>query len=207
MEEEEDNNQKITKILLASSSPRRKRILKQLNLNFEAFCPEGITEKVYKNPRKTVKFNSLLKAQFVYNNVIINSLNYKDSIVAGFDTLVYFDGQHIGKPADVLQAEYFLGKLSGKNHLVLTGISLIDCNTGRTVTGIDVTRVKFRKLNSVEIKNYLKNEEVLDKAGAYDISGFGSILVEKIRGCFYNVAGFPVHKFIELAAELNYSIL
>jgi len=207
LEEEEDNKKKVSRLILASSSPRRKRILKQLKIDFEVFHPEEVTEEVFRDPRRTVVYNSSRKAQFVYNHVIINNLNCADSAVAGFDTVVYFKGRNVAKPADVLQAECSLMQLSGRSHLVLTGIALIDINTGRMVTGIEATRVKFRKLAITEIRDYLENEDILDKAGAYDISGYGCILVEKIKGCFYNVAGLPVNKLIELAGKLNYRIL
>lgn len=209
MEEEENKiiNKKNFKIILASSSPRREIILQKLRLSYTAVRPDQVLEKNLKNPCKTVLANSILKAQFVYNNAIINNLNYKDSVIAGFDTIVCLKGKNIGKPADLIDAEKYLRELSGRVHRVITGVSLVDTETGNSVDGIEITKVRFRKLDISEIKSYLKIENVLDKAGAYDILGFGSVLIEKIDGCFYNVAGLPVFKFLQLLSKLSYKII
>lgn len=209
LEEEENKiiNKKNFKIILASSSPRREIILQKLRLSYTAVKPDQVLEKNLKNPCKTVLANSILKAQFVYNNAIINNLNYKDSVIAGFDTIVCLKGKNIGKPADLIDAEKYLRELSGRVHRVITGVSLVDTETGSSVNGIEITKVRFRKLDISEIKSYLKIENVLDKAGAYDILGFGSVLIEKIDGCFYNVAGLPVFKFLQLLSKLSYKII
>ena len=211
MEEEEDN--RITKkIILASKSPRRRHILELLKLNFDIIEPINITEKFFKEPHKTVFYNSSIKAQNVYNNVIINNLKnnkskYGSSLIAGFDTIVYFRGRYLGKPSDKDEAGKFLRLLSGKSHLVISGITIIDIDTGKTATDSETTVVKFKLLQPSEIENYLRLENVMDKAGAYDISGYGCILVEKIKGCFYNVAGLPVFKFINLLKKFNCRII
>lgn len=209
LEEEENKiiNKKNFKIILASSSPRREIILQKLRLSYTAVRPDQVLEKNLKNPCKTVLANSILKAQFVYNNAIINNLNYKDSVIAGFDTIVCLKGKNIGKPADLIDAEKYLRELSGRVQRVITGVSLVDTETGSSVNGIEITKVRFRKLDISEIKSYLKIENVLDKAGAYDILGFGSVLIEKIDGCFYNVAGLPVFKFLQLLSKLSYKII
>ena len=195
------------KIILASGSPRRKKILENLRIVFDVIKPSGMVEKFFKNPRKTVVYNSSIKAQFVYNHVIINNSNYRNCIVAGFDTVVYFNGRHMGKPPDIYQAYNFLQTLSGNIHRVITGVSIIDCATGSIISGSETTVVKFRSLSSGQIHNYLSVEDVSDKAGAYDISGYGAMLVEKITGCFYNVAGLPVFRLFELLERFDYKIL
>jgi septum formation protein len=201
--EEEDNK----RIILASSSPRRKKILEQLHLDFEIIKPKESLERIFKNPYKTVYYNSLVKAKNIYNHAIINGLNYGKALISGFDTIVYRRGRFFGKPDDINMALDFLTSLSGKSHLVISGIAVLDFSSGRYLSASDTTRVKFRKLNKLEIEKYLEIEYVLDKAGAYDISGFGSILIEKINGCFYNVAGLPVNKYIDLLKKFNYKIL
>jgi len=203
LEEEEDNK----RIILASSSPRRKKILEQLHLDYEVIEPKESEEKLFKNPYKTVSYNSLAKVKNVYNHAIINGLNYKNTLIVGFDTIVYWCGRFFGKPDDINMAMDFLTSLSGKNHRVVSGVSVLDFNSGKYLSDSDITIVKFRKFDKREIEKYLEIEYVLDKAGAYDISGFGSILVEKINGCFYNVAGLPVNKFISLIKKFNYKIL
>jgi septum formation protein len=186
------------RIILASGSPRRKRILEKLRIDFDVIKPSGMVEKLYKSPRKTVVYNSGIKAQFVYNHAIMCNSNYRNCVIAGFDTIVYFNGRNLGKPEGIEQAYDFLQTLSGKIHRVITGVSLIDFETGSIVSGSETTIVKFRSLSSGQIADYLSVEGVFDKAGAYDISGYGAILVEKINGCFYNVAGLPVFRFFEL---------
>lgn len=190
------------KIILASGSPRRKKILENLRIDFDVIKPSGDVEKLFKNPRKTVLYNSGIKAQFVYNHAIMNSLNYRNCVIAGFDTIVYFNGRNLGKPGDIDQAYNFLQALSGKINKVITGVSIIDFKTGSIVSGSETTIVKFRDISPGQISDYLSVEDVFDKAGAYDISGYGAMLVEKINGCFYNVAGLPVHRFFELLEEI-----
>ena len=203
LEEEEDNK----RIILASSSPRRKKILEQLHLDFEIIKPVEAEERLFKNPYETVSYNSLVKAKNIYNHAIISGLNYKNALIAGFDTIVYWRSRFFGKPLDIKMAMDFLTSLSGKSHRVISSVSVLDFHSGKYLSDSDITIVKFRKLDKVEIEKYLEIEYVLDKAGAYDISGFGSILIEKINGCFYNVAGLPVNKFIGLLKKFNYKIL
>jgi len=206
LEEEEANNPERV-IILASSSPRRKRILEQLDIDFDVMKPVGAAEKNFKDPYKTVKYNSSLKAKFIYNHVIINSLKHKSSIIAGFDTVVFFRDKYLGKPSSHNEAFDYIKLLSGNVHSVITGLTIIDILSKKTFTDSETTEVRFRKLKDREIESYLKIESVYDKAGAYDISGLGSMLVEKINGCFFNVAGLPVFRFIKLLEKVNYKIL
>jgi septum formation protein len=194
------------KLILASGSPRREKILKSLKLDFEIIVPCGTVEKYFRNPIRTVNYNSSIKAHFVYNHAIINSLNYSGAVIAGFDTIVYRAGKYFGKPADRAQALDFLEMLSGRTHKVITGITLINAKTGSILTGSEATTVRFKKLDRKLIEHYVAIEDVLDKAGAYDISGTGIIFIENINGCFYNVAGLPVIKFINMLAGFGLGI-
>jgi septum formation protein len=206
LEEEEKNKKKKLKIILASSSPRRKLILEKLKLDFDVVAPSGITEKVLKSPLATVINNSLAKAQSVYNNAIINNYRSTETVIAGFDTVIYLRGRYFGKPRDNIQAEQYLLALSGRTHRAITGVTVIDLRSLKTVSGYGITKVKFNKLEKSLVKYYLEKETVTDKAGAYDISGYGNILVKKINGCFYNVAGLPVQKFLYLLGLLGYKL-
>jgi septum formation protein len=190
------------RVVLASGSPRRKKILENLRIDFDVIKPSGAVEKSFKNPRKTVLYNSGIKAQFVYNHGIINCSDYRNCVIAGFDTVVYLNGRNLGKPQGLDQAYNFLQELSGKTHRVITGVSIIDFKTGNIASGSETTIVKFRSICPRQIADYLSVEDVFDKAGAYDISGYGAMLVEKINGCFYNVAGLPVYRFFELLKEI-----
>ena len=169
--------------------------------------PAGSAEKSFKNPYRTAKYNSSIKAKFIYNHVIINDLKYKNSIIAGFDTIIFFRGKNLGKPSSHNEAFDYIKMLSGRTHSVITGLAIIDVVSGKTLSDTETTEVGFRDLSDSEIDNYLKIENVYDKAGAYDISGLGSILVEKINGCFFNVAGLPLARFINLLKKVNYKVL
>ncbi len=206
MEEEEENNPERL-IILASSSPRRKRILEQLNIDFDIMKPTSATEKHFRDPYRTVRYNSTIKAKFIYNHVIINDSKHKNSIIAGFDTVVFYRDRYLGKPCSHDEAFEYIKMLSGDKHSVVTGLTLIDALSEKTVTGTEATEVRFRQLEDGEIESYLRIEDVYDKAGAYDISGLGSMLVERINGCFFNVAGLPVFRFIKLLERINYKVL
>jgi septum formation protein len=206
LEEEEKNKKKKLKIILASSSPRRKSILEMLKLDFDIVVPSGVNEKVLKSPLATVINNSYAKAQWVYNNTVINNPGPPQALIAGFDTIIYMRGRYFGKPCDNAQAEQYLEALSGRTHRAITGITIIDPKSLKTVSGYEITGVEFNKLNKSFIKYYLEKESITDKAGAYDISGYGSIMVKKINGCFYNVAGLPVGKFLYLLGMLGYKL-
>ncbi|MBN1299104.1 MAG: septum formation protein Maf [Actinobacteria bacterium] len=205
MEEEEKNKQKNLRVILASASPRRKLLLQKLKLDFEVMEGLGVVEKKFKSPYKTATFNSNAKAQFAYSNIIMKNPVNPGTVIAGFDTVIFLKGRYFGKPANKQEAKSYLQALSGRSHLAITGVTLIDASNGRKASGYAVTKVVFEKLSSGLIERYLEKEDVYDKAGAYDISGYGSIFVKSVSGCFFNVTGFPVQKFFYLLAGLGYS--
>jgi septum formation protein len=120
---------------------------------------------------------------------------------------VYFKRQCFGKPANIEEAEKFLLILSGRVHKVISGVCVLNNISGEYRFDAETTRVKFRRLKLKEIKAYLDKEEVLDKAGAYNIFGSGSLLVEKIDGCFFNAAGLPVIKFVGLLEGFGFKVI
>jgi MAF protein len=128
-------------------------------------------------------------------------------LIAGFDTIVSVDGRLLGKPRDLEEACRFIELLSGRVHEVISGVCILDGFSGKYEYETETTRVKFRTLDKAQVLDYLKAGEVLDKAGAYNIAGFGSILVEKIDGCFFNVAGLPVFKFVSLLDRFGYKVI
>jgi len=210
MLEEEDRSKKI---ILASASPRRKEILKLLKLDFGVIEPKNCEEKQYKNPYHTVISNSIIKAKNVYNYIKEQSLTKQDPyygkgfLIAGFDTIIHMNNRYMGKPANIEQAIEFLNIFSGRIHRVVSGVCVLDSISGKYYFDTETTKVRFRKLTEEDIKAYTDREDVLDKAGAYNIFGFGSLLVERINGCFYNIAGFPVKKFADLAGKFKFNIL
>ncbi len=201
------------KIVLASASPRRSEILKILKLDFEVVKPDSCEEVQLKNPYKTVIDNSIIKAENVYNSIKKYGSKKKNSccteqfLIAGFDTVVCLNRSCFGKPSSTGQAIKFLDILSGRVHMVISGVCVLDSISGKYRFDTEVTKVKFRKLTLEEIKGYINKENVLDKAGAYNIFGLGIILVEKINGCFYNVAGLPVVKFVDLLAGFGFKVI
>ena len=209
MLEEEDNK---NELILASASPRRKEIFRLFGLDFRIVRPENFEEKQYGNPYTTVSRNSISKAKNVYSCLKKKEPEKGKSVssrflIAGFDTLVYIKGKSLGKPADRQQAIDFLSFQSGRVHKVITGVCVLESFSGKYIFDTVSTSVKFRKLAAGEIESYTDREDVLDKAGAYNVLGYGSLLVEKINGCFYNIAGVPVAKFVDLLKEFGFNVI
>lgn len=190
------------KIILASASPRRSQLLKQIGLNFTVH-PSQVEEKYIEGqkPHLWVQDLALAKALDVASTL-------KEGIVIGADTIVVNDNLILGKPRDEKEAELMLKSLSGKKHQVLTGIAVVDGNnTENYLTQVEITHVKFRNLSDVEIKAYVKSKEPLDKAGAYGIQGLGALLVEAIEGCYFNVVGLPLSKLAQGLEKFGVEVL
>ena len=117
----------------------------------------------------------------------------EDGIVLGADTIVVIDGEMLGKPVDEADAARMLALLSGRTHTVCTGFALLECPSGRLVSGVESTRVTFRMLPVEEIEEYVRGGSPMDKAGAYGIQDdYGAVFVTRIEGCYYNVVGLPL---------------
>ncbi len=175
-----------TPIILASNSPRRKELLRQLGLDF-SIDPADVDERVLPNevPEGYAVRVALDKARLAAARAV-------SGIVIAADTIVVVDDEILGKPADASDAERMLKMLSGKAHRVITGLAVMDVATGKTVTRTSITRVWFRRLAQQEIVSYIATGEPLDKAGAYGIQERGALLVDKIDGCYFNVVGLPL---------------
>jgi len=191
------------RIILASSSPRRKMLLEQIGLRFETI-PSEINEMkkrtLCEDPIRLVEKLALEKAKDV-------SARVKNGIVIAADTVVILNGEVIGKPKDEEEAISILKRLSGKTHEVATCVVVMDAGNGRTLTEVVRSKVKFRDLSDEEILGYVKTGEPLDKAGGYGIQGIGSILVERLDGCFYNVVGLPLSKLAEMLKAFGINVL
>lgn len=177
------------RFILASNSPRRRRLLAQLGLHYEV-CDPGIDEVVdqLKSPAENVTLLALHKAQAAAHSV-------PEGIIISADTLVVLDGEILGKPVSPEDAIEMLSKLSGRTHTVFTGFALLDRPSNRSHFDFAATEVTFRKLEQKEILEYVRSGSPLDKAGAYGIQDDrGAIFVERIDGCFYNVVGLPLTK-------------
>lgn len=186
------------KIILASASPRRRELLGNLGIEFEV-CAADCEEKVIdgEKPCDTVKRLSLGKAKCVADTLV----NKTGVLVIGADTVVSIDDKILGKPKDKANAVEMLKTLSGRTNTVYTGITVIDAENNKTVSEYAATDVTFRKLSEQQIKNYISTGEPMDKAGAYGIQKYGSLLVEGISGDYFNVVGLPVCRLSQILSE------
>ncbi|HTK83409.1 MAG TPA: Maf family protein [Bacteroidota bacterium] len=186
------------KLILASASPRRKALLRQLGLQFEV-KESGVIEDVLDGvgPEEYVTMLSKKKAASVASAET-------DAIVIGADTIVVIDGNILNKPSDVEDAVAMLTKLSGRTHRVYTGFTLFDKPSNTYVSAVEATDVTFRKLDAGEIRDYVQSGSPMDKAGSYGIQDdFGAVFVQRISGCFYNVVGFPLARFYTTLREFQ----
>lgn len=172
------------RIILASGSPRRRELLSSLGLAFEVYKPDVDESHLEdESPEDMCCRLSILKA---YAGAKI----FPDALVIAADTIVVIDGAILGKPIDRADAVRMLKVLQGREHEVLTGLSV--CMGEEIRTHVEHTRVKFRTLSDAEIEAYAASGECDDKAGAYAVQGKGALLVERIEGDYFNVVGLPV---------------
>ncbi len=177
------------KVILASTSPRRQQLLTELALDFTIEKRE-VEERYpkYLHGSEITDYLAELKAA-----VFEGDLNEGELLITA-DTIVRFQGQVLGKPKDQQEATSMLKALSGQVHEVITSVSLTTLQ--KQVTFHDTTRVSFKELTEAEIDFYIEQYQPYDKAGAYGIQEWlGYVAVEKLEGSYFNVMGFPVHKF------------
>lgn len=188
------------KIILASTSPRRRELAKTMGLDFQV-VPSGYEEdmNLKLSPPELAKTLAYGKAKDV-------AQRFKEGIVIGVDTFVVFNGKKLGKPKTEQEAFNMLKSFSGKKQKVYSGVALIDCKTGKTIKDYEVTTLKFRKMNDKEIQSYIKTGEAMDKAGSYAIQGLSSIFIEKINGCYHNIVGFPIYNIYKNLTKLGVNI-
>ncbi len=176
------------KIILASSSDRRKDLLTRLGINFTAM-PSNIDERGYdkESPSEYVKQISLDKAAKVAGFV-------EDALIIAADTIVVYNEKILGKPKNENDAFDMIKFLNNTNHKVYTGLAIISADDKMHYIDYDMTEVYMRKIDDDEIERYIKTGEPMDKAGSYGIQGKGGIFVEKILGSYFTVMGLPIHK-------------
>lgn len=189
------------KLILASASPRRKELLNNLGLDFEV-CPADIDESVL--PGEDVAAYPL---RIAMKKALAVAAEKKDAVVLAADTAVIVDDEILGKPKSEAEAKTMLKKLSGREHVVITGIGLVDTGSGRTLSCAEQTIVYFHPLKETEIDAYLASGEPMDKAGAYGIQGLGALLIRRLEGDYFNVMGLPISKLYRLLQNLDADIL
>lgn len=182
------------KIILASSSPRRRELLQTAGLEFEIHVKD-VDESIPDGtePAEAAKMTAAKKAAAVAEY-------HKDCIVIGADTIVVAGGKILGKPKDEADAKAMLRMLSGIEHEVITGVCII-CG-GESHNFAQTSKVKFYDLTDDEIADYVASKEPMDKAGAYGIQGLGCTLVEHIEGDYFNIVGLPVAAVCRKIREL-----
>jgi septum formation protein len=191
-------------IVLASNSPRRREILSQLNINFEVVPSDFEETFINMEPTALVEHFAYMKALDVYEKLKSNSV--EDIYVIGSDTIVYCNSI-MGKPKSDEDAYKMLIALSNKEHQVISGLSIIQGSTGKVITMHESTNVWIRELEDREILSYISSGEPSDKAGAYAIQGLGSLFVEKIQGCYFNVVGLPVNKLFKIMKQFDINLI
>ncbi|MFH1347925.1 MAG: Maf family protein [Candidatus Margulisiibacteriota bacterium] len=185
------------KIILASASPRRKKLLKKIVKNFKV-SPSRIKESDISaaTPEAFAVKAALAKAEDV-------ALKHRNAIIIGADTIVVLGKKILGKPKSKKDAIAMLKSLIGRTHKVITGIAVVDSETFEKHADFEVTKVKMRKVSDKEILDYVKTGKPLDKAGSYGIQEIEEVFIEKIEGDYENVVGLPVAKVKQLL--INFS--
>ena len=176
-------------IILASSSPRRKEILELADLKFDVMPSDAQEITTKTAPNEVVMELASIIAKDIYKK------SEKQSMVVGADTVVAYQGQILGKPADEADAKRMLTMLSGQTHEVYTGVCVIE--DGKTKTFYEETKVTFYEISDEQIDRYIKTGEPMDKAGSYGIQGKAAVFIKGIEGDYYNVVGFPIARFLQ----------
>ena len=188
------------KLILASQSPRRRELLARMGLDFTVISPR-IDEDSFSDPDPAALVRTLSREKAL----AVAKGQDPETLVIAADTVVVLDGQALGKPGDEAEAAAMLSALSGRSHAVYTGVTV--CQGSRADTEAECTQVTFRPLTGEEIRHYVATGEPMDKAGAYGIQGFGSLLVEGIRGDYFNVVGLPVCRLGRMLAAFGVDCL
>lgn len=180
------------KIILASNSPRRLMLLRQIGIE-PVVVPSHVPEIVLEgeSPEDAALRLAVAKAEEVVREV-------QCGLVIGADTVVAIDGRQLGKPKDKEDAKGMLRLLSGRTHTVITGLAVIDAKTSELKTALVKTRVSFKPLSDEEIDSYIATGDPIDKAGAYGIQGRAAAFIEGIEGCYSNVVGLPLGELTDI---------
>ena len=192
----------MTHIILASNSPRRKEILSNLGLKFQVISPD-IEEKTTQNAANlAVEELALQKASAVYE--ILKQRNeeeQKNTLIIAADTVVVHGLKILGKPKTASAATKMLQRLRNDTHFVMTGIAMI--LNGKVACQSELTKIHFTDIPDNELDDYVKSKEPMDKAGGYGIQGKAALWIDRIEGDYFNVVGFPVHRFYAMLENLN----
>jgi septum formation protein len=190
------------KIILASRSPRRKKLLEDIGLDFTIDEPIDFDEIHPENrsAHEIVKINAIGKAESVANR-------HSNAIILGVDTVGAFEDHILEKPKNHKDAVRMLKMLEGDVHQVLTCICLIDTKNGKKMTAVEETNIEFIHMTDEDIEKYLAKGESHDKAAAYAAQGIGSIFVKSFDGDYFNVVGLPMYRLNLMLREFDIELL
>lgn len=192
------------RIVLASQSPRRHELLEMVGIAHEVItsdCDENIS---YDTPSEMVCRLSERKAEAVAKKLKTQDLQDEEgALVIGSDTIVYFGGEVLGKPGSKEEAFRMLSALSGKEHSVFTGVTVIDTASGRSETFFEETKVTFYEIPKEELLDYIATGDPMDKAGSYGVQGRGAFLVKRIEGDYFTVVGLPVARLMRALRQMT----
>jgi septum formation protein len=181
------------RVILASASPRRRELLSLIGIEHEV-RPANIDETYLPGEAAREHAERLAREK-------AGAIEVPDAITIGSDTIVVVDGRVLGKPRDREHAAEMLSQLSGRSHVVMTGVAAKW--RGKLVSGLEEVGVTFRPLRDDEIERYIDTGEPMDKAGAYGIQGFGATLVERVDGDYFAVMGLPLNRLARLLETLG----
>jgi len=190
------------KMILASSSPRRQKLLKRLDYPFDIILP-NVDESLISPNKEPIQYCITL-AEMKANEI---SKEYPQALVIGADTIVVLKNQILNKPDDSCQAEKMLSLLNGKTHQVYTGVCLNWINNNIQHSFFEITQVTFQELDIQDILYYIKTSPPYDKSGSYGIQDWSAIFVKNIMGCYDNVVGFPLSRFYLELKKLGINLL
>lgn len=192
----------LPRVVLASESPRRRELLAVL---FEAFevLPSAVDEEAAARGAATPEEAALRSAHAKADAAVAAR---PGALVIACDTVVIVDGEALGKPRDTEEALAMVLRLAGREHIVASALA-VHLPSGERREAVERTLVRFRPLSREEAAGYVARGESLDKAGAYGIQGRGSLLVERIEGCYFNVVGLPIHRLGRMLEETGFPLL
>jgi septum formation protein len=188
-------------LLLASTSPRRQEILRNLGVRFQVVATRFQEPAVSSHPHPP-----RLAREYALQKMEHADIPAVRGLAVSADTLVFLGTEILGKPGDREDARRMLTALSGRNHEVVTALCLRDLTRQDSVLASTTTRVVFDPIPGNLMERYLDREEWTDKAGAYGIQGMAALFIREIEGCFFNVVGFPVNLFYQKLHQLGYRL-
>ncbi|MDD3006606.1 MAG: Maf family protein [Candidatus Pacebacteria bacterium] len=189
------------RIILASGSEARKKLLEKIKLDFE-IQPSNYEEVMTPEtpPEELAVELALGKA----HNVAAKNTN---AVIIAADSFVILDGEYLSKPHSAEEARAMLRKISGKKQSFVTGMAIIDTDSDKTFTDFEISEIWIKEISDNEIENYIKTGEPFSKAGGYAIQEIGSVFIEKVHGSYTSIVGLPIDKVYKILTELGVKVI